>query len=270
MIARRVAVHYQAGLHGGRAAGAPFAGLRAVVDADRAYQQSTARDGDRRYWLGVLAGKQPMSLAARPMAGIARGRRHGCELPAPLSALLRLRATEFGLSWPELVSAGFAGYLGVHGHGRDVVLGMPVMLRLGSPALAVPCTAMNVMPLPVGSLRLTIQRQRPHQRYRFEHLEHDLEVEGCSRGLLATEINVMPFGHPGQLGPCRLSTRILAAGPVEDLAAIFVPRGETIGFDLDGRAENYTAAELAAHAQRFVAFLGSWLDQPWVAAGEIR
>ncbi|WP_366946414.1 condensation domain-containing protein [Nevskia sp.] len=281
MIARRVAAHYQACLRGESAGSSPFTGLQAVVAADIAYQQSTARAVDRQFWLDHLVNKQPRSLAASPIAGIARGRRHGSELPIVLSALLKCRAAEFGLSWPELITAGFAGYLAIYGHGRDVVLGMPVMQRLGSAALTVPCTAMNVMPLPLadagnqslalltGSVRMSLQRQRPHQRYRFEHLEHDLETGGYNRGLLATEINVMPFGHPEKLGPCRLGTRILAAGPVEDLAAIFVPQANSIGFDLDGRAENYSAAELAAHSQRFAEFFGGWLEQPWMTAAEL-
>ena len=282
MIARRVAAHYGAALGGAAAADTGFSGLAAVVDADLAYQASADRTADRAFWLQRLAGLQPMSLCAKPAAGIGRGRRHRGQLPKAVCSSLKARAAEFSLSWPELLIAAFAGFVAAHGHGRDVVLGLPVMQRLGSPAARTPCTAMNVMPLPVaqaGALSLpalslatreSLRGLRARQRYRFEHLEGDLEHAGHARGLLATEINVMPFEHPGHYGQASASTRILAGGPVEDLAAIFVARGDAIGFDLDGRPQNYGAEELSRHWQNFVAFLQRWLDRPAANAADLR
>lgn len=281
MLARRVAAHYAARTGGAAAGPNPFAALQPVVEADLAYQASSARDDDRRFWLQQLVGLQPMSLAAQTAPGIGRGRRHRGHLPEASCVLLKTRAMESALSWPELLIAAFAGFLAMHGHGRDVVLGLPLMQRLGSPAARTPCTAMNVMPLALQqaaqlplpalarALRERLQALRAHQRYRFEHLEGDLEEAGYARGLLATEINVMPFEHPSRFGDCTATTRILAAGPVEDLAAIFVARGEAIGFDLDGRPQNYSAAELAAHWQAFAAFLQRWLEQPGLSASAL-
>jgi hypothetical protein len=285
LVTRRVAARYAALRAGSDCAAASFGDLRAVVAADVAYQQSADREADRRFWLETLAGLQPPSLSRSPSPGIGRGRRHGGTLAGGTSARVKSLAAEFGLSWPELLIAGFAGYLGVHGDsnesGRDVVIGLPIMQRLGGPASRTPCTAMNVMPLPVprageqalpklaSAVRENLQRLRPHARYRFEHLEGDLEAAGYARGLLATEINVMPFEHPSRFGDCRAQTRILAAGPVEDLAAIFIARADDIGFDLDGRPQNYTPAELATHWSGFGDFLAGWLDEPWSSAQRI-
>jgi enterobactin synthetase component F len=274
LVARRVATHYAARLGGHTAAPARFGELAAVVSADAAYQASAARDVDRRFWLTRLAGLQPVSLCPAPTPGIGRGRRIAGELPATTVSALQHCAVALDLSWPELVIAAYAGYLARHGHGRDVVLGLPVMQRLGGAVARAPCTAMNVMPLPVAeaatqslaglarALRVEMPQLRAHQRYRFEHLEGDLEEAGYPPGLLGTEINVMPFESPARFGACRAHTRTLAAGPVEDLAAIFTARGDAIDFDLDGRPQNYDDTTLRAHHQRISDFLTTALQQP--------
>lgn len=274
LIARRVAAQYAARLAGTPPSPAAFGELAAVVEADRAYQASTARAADRAFWLQTLKGLSPVSLCARTQPGIGRGHRVGGALPQRTADALRQLAMRLDLSWPELLIAAFAGYLAQRGHGRDVVLGLPVMQRLGGPVARTPCTAMNVMPLPVpdaatqslaglaASLRTAMPRLRAHQRYRFEHLEGDLEQAGYARGLLGTEVNVMPFESPSAFGPCRARTQVLAAGPVEDLAAIFMARGEAIDFDLDGRPQNYSRDELRAHWRGFADFLSCALAAP--------
>jgi nonribosomal peptide synthetase MxcG len=119
-------------------------------------------------------------LCPLPASGIGRSRRIGGELPAPTVARLKTRAQELNLTWPERLIAGFAAFLAVHGHGRAVVLSMTNMMRLGGTVARTPCSAMNVMPLPVPnageqSLAAIAKAVRRHQRYRFEHLEFDLE-----------------------------------------------------------------------------------------------
>lgn len=274
LIARRVAAHYGALVSGETAPPAVFGDLGPVVEADRTYQESPDRETDRQFWLDTLAGLSPKSLCPNTVTGIGRGRRIGGELPAPTVARLKACAQELNLTWPELLIAGFAAFLAVHGHGRDVVLGMINMMRHSGTLARTPCSVMNVMPLPVpnaerlslaaiaDAVRRDMPRLRRHQRYRFEHLEFDLERAGYPHGLLCTEINIMPFEPPSRFGPCRAYTRTLAAGPVEDLAAVFMARGDAIILDLDGRPENYDDVTLRIHWQRIAAFLARALDRP--------
>ncbi|WFP50543.1 condensation domain-containing protein [Methylomonas sp. EFPC3] len=271
LIARRTAARYAELVAGNGPVSAEFGNLAAVVDADLAYQNSAAREADRQYWLDTLVGLAPKSLCRNPIRGIGRGRRVGGVLPDTVVTRLKTRAVELDLSWPELLIAGFAGYLAQFGHGDDAVLGLTTMLRASGAAARTPCTAMNVMPLPfvhdwdrplaeIGSkLRQDLARHRPHQRYRFEHLEFDLEQAGYPPGLLGTEINIMPFQAPTRFGPCEAMTRTLAAGPVEDLAAVFMARGDVIVLDLDGRIENYDEPALRDHWQHIVGFLAQIL-----------
>lgn len=272
LIARRVAVYYEALLSGKPLAAAAFGTLDAILEADQAYQNSFDREDDRRYWLAELAGLQPKSLSPHPTPGIGRGRRIGGALPDAVCLSLKRRALELDLSWPELLIAGFAGYLARYGYGRDTVLGLTTMLRASGAVARTPCSAMNVMPLPLRQveelnlanaarrLRRDLARHRPHQRYRFEHLEFDLEDAGYPRGLLGTEINVMPFEPPSRFGPCRALTHTLAAGPVEDLAAVFMARGDTIVLDLDGREENYDESTLRRHWLGITDYLAQALE----------
>lgn len=272
LIARRAAVRYEALLSGKPLAPAAFGTLEALLEADQAYQDSLDRADDRRYWLAELAGLQPKSLSPRPVTGIGLGRRIGGALPDAVATCLKRRALELDLSWPELLIAAFAGYLARYGYGRDTVLGLTTMLRASGATARTPCSAMNVMPLPFSragewtlgdaarSLRRDLTQHRSHQRYRFEHLEFDLENAGYPRGLLGTEINVMPFEPPTRFGPCRARTHTLAAGPVEDLAAVFMIRGNAIVLDLDGREENYDENTLRAHWRGISDFLAQALE----------
>ncbi|MCQ8119961.1 condensation domain-containing protein [Methylomonas rosea] len=272
LIARRTAAHYEALLAGNPLAPVAFATLDAVLNADQAYQNSLDREDDRRYWLAELSGLKPKSLSPHPKPGIGRGCRVGGALPDAVAVRLKRRALALDLSWPELLIAGFAGYLARYGYGRDTVLGLTTMLRSSGAVARTPCSAMNVMPLPIRQagelgladtargLRSDLARHRSHQRYRFEHLEFDLENAGYPRGLLGTEINIMPFEPPSRFGPCLAHTHTLAAGPVEDLAVVFMTRGDAIVLDLDGREENYDDSTLRAHWYGIIDFLAQALE----------
>src|SRR5690606_20838205 len=115
-----------------------------------------------------------------------------------------------GLRWTEVLLAVVAARVGAM-TGRDAfVLGLPVMLRLGTPALRTPCMAMNIAPLPVDlgrapsitalarELRDALARQRRHQRYRYEHLRVDRSLARP----FGPVVNLMPFDFPRQFGDC--------------------------------------------------------------------
>ncbi|UUZ46864.1 condensation domain-containing protein [Massilia sp. B-10] len=95
---------------------------------------------------------------------------------------------------------------------RDLTIGLPVMGRLGSAALAVPCMAMNIVPLrlqvdPAQTLAqlsrnvmFELRSVRRHQRFRYEHLKQALGMAGGRRRLFGAVINIMPFDRPPAFG----------------------------------------------------------------------
>ena len=127
-----------------------FAPLRAVIDEDLAYSVSEKFTRARDFWMERSAGwPEPVSLTSRraPFGpGFIRSTAH---LPQPGLEALAAAAVQAGVQWPEALTAVTAAFLHRETGASDIVLGMPVMGRLGSASLRVPCMVMNIVPLRV-------------------------------------------------------------------------------------------------------------------------
>ncbi|WP_224366826.1 myxochelin non-ribosomal peptide synthetase MxcG [Hyalangium versicolor] len=275
LLARRVAELYTSKVTGRPATGG-FGSLKAVLDEDVAYRAGDQFRRDREFWTERLADRPvPVGLAT----------------PAPMSSrfvrqtrflspgdLGRLEATsrQAGLSWPDLVFAATAAYLHQRTGATEAVIGMPVMSRLGSAALRVPCMAMNIVPLrvqvPAGGEFLEVARQvalelraaRPHLRYRYEQLRRDLQLVGGSRRLFGPVVNVMPFDYGLSFAGVPATAHNLSAGPVEDLSIGLYARsgGNGLRVDFDANPACYSAEELDAHQRDFLQLLDAVVREP--------
>ncbi|EWY39631.1 thioester reductase [Skermanella stibiiresistens SB22] len=270
LLARRVADLYSALAANRPEPAAAIAPFRAVVDEDLAYRSSPAFDHDRDFWLDRSTGwPEPVSFSER-RSPIARGFiRETGSLPASVLERLTAVAANAGAGWPDVVTAAVAAFL----HGRtgatDIVLGSPVMGRLGSASLRVPCMAMNIVPLRLrlepGFSLSGLTRQvaeelrliRPHQRYRHEQIRRDWKMLNGQRRLFGPVVNIMPFdyhlrfdGHPG-------TAHNISAGPVEDLSIGVYSRSDGTGprIDFDANPACYDAVELADLRREFIDFL---------------
>jgi hypothetical protein len=171
-------------------------------------------------------------------------------------------------TWPEAFIAAVAAYLHQVTGAAQVCLALPVMSRIGSVALRVPCLALNVVPVWItvepgaGLVELTgrvageIRAGRPHHRYRHELLRRDLQLAG-GRPLFGPSVNIMPFDYGLTFAGQPAVVRNLAAGLVEDLMINVYDRADGNGRHLtfDANPDRYTAAELDAHLRRFLEFL---------------
>ncbi|BCL75688.1 hypothetical protein JHS3_14240 [Jeongeupia sp. HS-3] len=280
LIAGRVAEHYRA-LTGGPAVGAAFAGIGPVLAEETAYVHGPAIIADRDHWLSTLAGAaEPVSLSSRPATDLARGRRVSGRLPDALTATLKRSARELGVDWPDLLLAVLAASVQRQRGGSEVTLGLPVMLRLGSATLRVPCMAMNIVPLRVQTpanatlaelatgVKAALSKARRHQRYRYERLRHDLAAPGLPAKPFGTVVNIMPFDYPLAFGNCRASVHNVSAGPVEDLSLAIYVRGDALFVDLDGHPERYDADTLAGHHRALLSLLENWLVAPQTPLGD--
>ncbi|GHD57447.1 non-ribosomal peptide synthetase [Jeongeupia chitinilytica] len=281
LIARRVAEQYRA-LTGGQPPSAnAFAAMAPVLAEESAYLADKAVT-DRDYWLATLAGgAEPPSLSSRTPDALARGLRAGGRLPDTLAASLKQRAREFAVDWPELLLAVIAGWLQRERGGGETTLGLPVMLRLGSAALRVPCMAMNIIPLrtttpDTADLRMLAQTTRAvmtgarrHQRYRYERLRHDLAASADHPVRpFGTVVNIMPFDYPLAFGNCTASVHNVSAGPVDDLSLAVYVRGDALYLDLDGHPERYDRNALARHRNTLLSLLENWLALPQTALAD--
>ncbi|MFJ7073617.1 amino acid adenylation domain-containing protein [Streptomyces sp. NPDC098781] len=275
MVARRTAEIYSA-LAAGRPPGDnPFDRIDDLVADDLAYRAGEQYDIDRAHWSGLLADRpEPSTPAGRTALPSRTFLRASAWVPDEVTARLRTRAAELRATWPELIVAAQALYVSRVTGRPDIVLGLPLMGRMGSVALRVPGMVMNVLPLrlevpPATTLaRLTRQvvlamrAARRHQRYRFEDIRRDLGLLGEGRALVGPLINVMPFDYDLAFAGAPAVPHNLSAGPVDDLTVNVYDRadGRGLRIDHDANPALYTREELAAHQERFLALLHRLAD----------
>jgi len=273
MLAQAVAARYSAHLKGSRH-DLPNWSLAAIVDEDQRYQGSPQAAHDLAFWRMRLAdAAAPVTLA--PPAPIARHVRR-CHGGLDSNAFERCRQVSDApsLDWAAWALASVAAWLYRHTGQTDITLGLPVMNRLGSVALAVPCMAMNIVPLrlsvePERSIyalaqqaAATLRAIRPHQRYRYEQLRHDLGRVGGHKRLFGPVVNLMPFDRPLAFGDLTARAHAISAGPVDDLAITVVPGPQGLRLGLEANPNAYGEAALASHRDSLIATIAQLSEQP--------
>ncbi|POM23162.1 Dimodular nonribosomal peptide synthase [Actinomadura rubteroloni] len=277
LVARRVADVYTA-LAAGRDPGEPgFGSLRAVVEEDAAYQSSERRDADRAHWLARSAGREaPAALSGRKARPARTFLRESFDVDAEIVAGLRAVARRCAATWPDVVIAACAAYTHRMTGTAEPVLGVPVMGRLGSVSLRVPSMVLNIVALrqPVdpgaglaaltGAVADRMRADRPHHRYRYEHLRRDLGLSGERGALYGPAVNIMPFDYDLSFAGRPAEVHNVSAGPVEDISVNVYDRADGSGLRiaLDGNPACLDQAALAAHGRRLLRFVAALVAEP--------
>ncbi|CAL9664630.1 amino acid adenylation domain-containing protein [Streptomyces sp. enrichment culture] len=267
LLVRRTAEVYSALVRGAGPAPGPFGTLAELVADDTAYRASPAFEADRAHWAGAFADRpQAPRLAGRGALPSRTFLRRGAQLSPEATRRLRDLAGRLRATWPDVLIAAQALYTSRVTARGDVVLGLPMMGRMGSVALRVPGMVMNVLPLRlavspeatfaelVRQVVLGIREARRHQRYRYEDIRRDLGLLGESRALVGPLVNVMPFDYGVDFAGAPARARNLSAGPVDDLTVNIHDRadGRGLHIDHDGNPALYDDGDLAAHQDRFL------------------
>ncbi|MGI5375513.1 amino acid adenylation domain-containing protein [Streptomyces sp. CA-251387] len=275
LIARRTAEIYSALAAGQWPGDCPFGRVDDLVADDLAYRASEQYDADRAHWSELLADRpEAPTPAGRTVLPSRTFLRSSARVPDDVTARLRTRAGELRATWPELIVAAQALYVSRITAHTEVVLGMPLMGRLGTVALRVPGMVMNVLPLrlavhPATTLAeltrqvvLAVRAARRHQRYRYEDIRRDLGLLGETRPLIGPLINVMPFDYDLTFAGAPAVPHNLSAGPVDDLTVNVYDRtdGRGLHIDLDANPALYTRDDITAHQERFLALLARIAD----------
>ncbi|WP_434300154.1 myxochelin non-ribosomal peptide synthetase MxcG [Corallococcus exiguus] len=275
LLARRVAELYTADVMG-KTVPAGFSRLGPVLDEDVAYRSGAQLQKDRDFWVKRFedAPVPPLLAEAAPMSS--RFLRRSEYLRPELMTALQAGAKQAGVSWSDVVLAVTAIYLHQRTGAPEAVLGLPVMGRLGSASLRVPCMAMNIVPLRIAvrsdaglyalarDVAAEMKASRPHLRYRYEQLRRDLRLVGGQRKLFGPVVNIMPFDYALDFAGVPGTAHNISAGPVEDLSFGFHARsgGTALRVDLDANPVCYTEASLEEHQRGFLQLLESLLAQP--------
>jgi len=270
LLARRVAAVYTALAAGDDAGPRVFGELRAVLDEEAAYAASKHRPADRDFWLSHLADRPTVIGLGRYAAPPAqRALRVETTMATTTQAGLRSLAGTARATWAEAVIAATALVLCRREGREETVLGLPAMNRMGTAALRVPATVLNVVPLRirVGSddtlARVTrrvgeqLRATRRHHRYRSEDLARDLRLVGGGRRLFATVVNVMPFDYTLRFADALGTAGNVSAGPVADLSVNVYDRGDESGvrLTLDANPACCSPGDLDEFRERFTRLL---------------
>ncbi|MEC1777365.1 non-ribosomal peptide synthetase [Bacillus mojavensis] len=270
LIAQRVAHAYTA-LAGGRYADdRSFGSLQDILAEDAEYRSSDTYEEDRQFWLNRFADRpEVVSLAERAPRTSKSFLRQTAYLPPSDVNALKEAARYYAGSWHEVVIAVSAAYVHRMTGSEDVVLGLPMMGRMGSASLNVPAMVMNLLPLRLSvspsmsfsELVLQISREirsiRQHHKYRHEELRRDLKLIGENHRLFGPQINLMPFDYGLDFAGARGTTHNLSAGPVDDLSINVYDRtdGSGLRIDVDANPEVYSESEIKVHQQRILQLL---------------
>lgn len=270
LIAQRVASTYTALIKGQTAKGRSFGSLQAILEEDTDYRGSEQYEKDRQFWLDRFAdAPEVVSLADRAPRTSNSFLRHTAYLPPSDVNALKEAARYFSGSWHEVMIAVSAVYVHRMTGSEDVVLGLPMMGRIGSASLNVPAMVMNLLPLRltvsssmsfselIQQISREIRSIRRHHKYRHEELRRDLKLIGENHRLVGPQINLMPFDYGLDFAGARGTTHNLSAGPVDDLSINVYDRtdGSGLRIDVDANPEVYSESDIKLHQQRILQLL---------------
>lgn len=256
---------------------ASFLGLSHYVSEDRDYESSPSRAKDQQFWSQYLKGYHwQSSLSGMPIDSFRKVVKHESLLDHAAFQTIELFAHRHGCRWLDVVSAMvFIFWHYCTGH-EDISLAFPVMNRMGSNALRIPCMKMNIIPIRIhlhSSYSLNdviklvkehLKQTRPYQRYRYEHTKQDRAHQGDDQRIFSAMVNIMPFDNEPQFAGVTCGVYRLSAGPVEDIAFNFIPKRkeQLLELTIEANAEIYSSSALASYTTKFNTVLLELLKKP--------
>ncbi|MEY4563057.1 MAG: hypothetical protein RLZZ618_2334 [Pseudomonadota bacterium] len=266
LLQQTVATRYNAGVAGRTAQPLPPLPdwqLDRVIAAEATYRTNGGIEADRSFWRDHLRTVPAPAQIAPAQEPSDTPLRHALMLSAVEAAALQTAARQAGCDWAAWMLSAAGLWLGRQSGQRDLCFGIPVMNRMGTPALGVPCMAMNIVPFsvhlrPDASLRDAAQQAaaqlraiRPHLYYRYGWIRGDLGLLQSGKFLFNQAVNLMPFERHVAftgLGSCM---RPLTGGPVKDLNFTLVVEHGEWRLTLEANPQAYDAARVLALAEDF-------------------
>ncbi|GHF69363.1 non-ribosomal peptide synthetase [Streptomyces mashuensis] len=281
LVISRIAEHYAALTEGRDPGPSPYAPAAEVLADDAAYRAGEQFAEDRAHWLERLADAPPPATVSGRAGRSSNGDIHHVtgHLSADDLKALSVAARAARSTWSGVLTAAFMAYVHRVTGTPDVTVEFPVPARVGTANRRTPGMHSNVLPLtltldPQASVRDTVRavsgavRQLlRHQRYRAEDIRKDLRDAGHDRQAGGPRINIMPFEGDIAFGDCAGTLVPLFTGPVPDLSVDVtkLPDDSGLRFDVKGDRAGFTPADVAAHRERFLAFVMAFvadLDRP--------
>ncbi|MDO5693096.1 MAG: amino acid adenylation domain-containing protein [Pseudomonadota bacterium] len=269
LIQQAVAQRYNARVRGQPLPDLPPWTIHGVVRAEVDYRRDGRFERDRAFWLEQLRDvPAPLRLAVPGEISPEPWRQH-LELTVDEVAALQRAAHAAQCDWAAWMLAVMGLWLGQRGGQRHFTIGLPVMNRLGTPAMGVPSMTMNIVPLAMhlnpqdslqGLVRATarqLRAMRPHLYYRYGWIRGDLGLIENGKFLFNQAVNLMPFDRRVSFAGLHSHMRPVSGGPVKDFNLLLVVLDGRWRLTLEANANAYRPDDVAAMA----CDLRQWLVQ---------
>ena len=252
-----------------------FGDYAAVLEEERKYPTTKVYEDDRAFWLNKMEGKEAVSLTGRAVSDFGDCIVERSPIGQGLWTKLQRKAKQLKVNAQQLFTAAVALYTERLTSAGMVILNIPMMGRIGTKAVNVPCTRVNTIPLLIDvkdedtfaslcrRVKMEMKEAAKHQFYRHEQLRRDLNLASDDL-LYGPQVNFMPFYEELDFGTAIGHIEKVATGPVEDIAFNVYGSEEGIQLDLAANSLCYTVQEVKGHAARFRLFLKELLaaDDP--------
>lgn len=274
LVCQAVAARYSARVRGEALGPMPDWTLQRVVQAEQDYKARGQFQKDKSFWIQHLRHAPALATIA-PLAEFSDSvRRSSTRLEADAITRLQQAAQRCGQDWGSWMLAAIGLWLARQSGQHQLTFGMPVMNRLGTPALGVPCMAMNIVPMsvhvdPAQSLQ-DLSRQmaerlrslRPHLYYRYGWIRGDLGLLEAGKHLFNQAVNLMPFDRHAPFEGLRSTIHPVGAGPVKDLNISVSVLNAEWRLLVEANPEAYSEERLAQLHQDLLAWLHTLAAQP--------
>jgi len=265
LMVQRVAKIYTGLINGLSSQDDAFQSLESVLQADKAYQASPQKEQDHAFWTDRFSDRPEVaSLTASALTDVSKWPiKYASKTPSVITKHF-LKG-----NWHEKMIAAIAAYLHRFTGKQDIILGLPMMNRMGTSALNVPAMVMNQLPLRlnvspdqsfsdlVRQVTKELSEVRPHASYRHEQMRRDFQLIGNNERLFGPFVNIMPFDIGYDFAGSKGITNRLATGPVEDIAIQIFAGTQHDGWSIELAANPglYTLEALETHHRHFLSLL---------------
>lgn len=271
LIVSRVAHIYSQLIKGKPFDKVEFVDQQAMLTEDDNFKASEKYQNDRAFYLQRYADhSDTVNLAGQPTVTSDHFLRLKGVMPVSDFQQMELLAKQCRTHWYSVLIASIAAYVHRMTRSKEVVLGVPLMGRLGSVAIQTPAMRVNILPVRVsfddGLDIKTLVKQvnqefssvRRHQGYRYEELHRELNLVKDNRNLFGPLVNIMPFEYEHKFGELNSKAHNLSAGPVDDISLYCYELGGELHVDMDANPELYSEREIQEHQQRLFHFMSDF------------
>lgn len=280
--------YYQSLKHGTALKNKPFDHFDQFLADEQRYLTSEKAQQDLEFW------RQNFSHEHAPKKRLKRklkqpfyqGPRYEDVIDWDTQQKMNAFAAELKLPSAMVVMAVMMSYLVKQSGDQQQCFGVPLMSRLGTAAMRIPCLVMNILPLRLAgtgqenlteTVQLLAQRFaeiRPHQNSYFEQMRYVLEgFQPLENILFGPIVNWIPYPLPEYFEGCKLTKTTISAGPIEDfdiaITNKFVDGVERLYLAVDGHKELYDVDALGEYWHDFMHMLRFWLQHPELSANDL-